>query len=128
LAESASFTTSVSVKVVEARVVFGIGISSCHTLSTTPVRTNAQRLHVVRRRPRHQPEAHRGYKVVETELRFGWWVAPLVGCIGGDGWCELVLGPNDVECWEGDNERLTVEAVVSDDALGVIRNTYICCG
>lgn len=36
------------------------GSSSSHTLSTMPVRTNAQRVQVVRRRCRHQPDMHRG--------------------------------------------------------------------
>ncbi len=38
----------------------GGGSSSSHTLSTMPVRTKAQRVQVVRRRCRHQPDMHRG--------------------------------------------------------------------
>lgn len=41
-----------------------LGTSSSHTFSTIPVRTKAQREHVVRRRVRHQPEGQRGYTVV----------------------------------------------------------------
>lgn len=45
----------------------GVGrvIASSHTLSTIPVRTNAQSVHVVRRRERHQPVLHKGYIVTD---------------------------------------------------------------
>ena len=45
----------------------GVGrvIASSHTLSTIPVRTNAQSVHVVRRRERHQPLLHKGYIVTD---------------------------------------------------------------
>ena len=40
-------------------------ITSSHTLSTIPVRTKAQSVHVVRRRERHQPVLHKGYIVTD---------------------------------------------------------------
>ena len=43
----------------------GIITSSSHTLSTIPLRTNAQSVHVVRRRERHQPVIHKGYIVTD---------------------------------------------------------------
>ena len=43
-------------------------IISSHTLSTIPVRTNAQSVHVVRRRERHQPVLHKGYIVTDWLL------------------------------------------------------------
>ena len=52
--------------------------SSSHTLSTKPVRTNAQSVHVVRNRARHHPEEQRGY-IVELDCEgVCWWV----GCVG----------------------------------------------
>jgi hypothetical protein len=40
-----------------------LGTSSSQILSTTPVRMNLHKLHVVRRRVRHQREVQRGYIV-----------------------------------------------------------------
>ena len=40
-------------------------ITSSHTFSTIPVRTNAQSVHVARRRERHQPVLHKGYIVTD---------------------------------------------------------------
>jgi hypothetical protein len=42
----------------------GGATSSSQTFSTIPVRTNAQRVQVDRRRLRHQPDMQRGYIVV----------------------------------------------------------------
>jgi hypothetical protein len=50
--------------VVDVGVAGITGISSSHTLSTIPVRTNDHSSHVARSLPRHQPEVQRGYMVM----------------------------------------------------------------